>query len=67
MTIDQVKRMIRTQCAKAGGQGQWANQNRLSAAYVSDVLNGRREPAGKLLDALGLERVVTFRKMKSRE
>lgn len=28
----------------------------ISAAYLSDVLNDKREPGPKILDALGLER-----------
>jgi hypothetical protein len=34
----------------------------LSQAYLSDVLNGRRGIADKLADALGYERIVTFRR-----
>jgi hypothetical protein len=33
----------------------------MSAVYVSDVLAGKREPAGKMLAALGVERVVSYR------
>jgi lambda repressor-like predicted transcriptional regulator len=36
----------------------------VSPAYLSDVLNGNREPGPKIIDALGLERVVTYRKKK---
>jgi transcriptional regulator with XRE-family HTH domain len=33
----------------------------VSQQYVSDVLTGRREPAGKILEYLKLERVVFYR------
>lgn len=33
----------------------------LSTAFVNDVLNARREPSGKLLDWMGLERIVLYR------
>jgi hypothetical protein len=31
-------------------------------AYVNDVLNERREPGDKILEALGIERIVTYRR-----
>jgi hypothetical protein len=33
----------------------------VSAAFLGDVLHGRREPTGKILEYLGLERVVVYR------
>jgi hypothetical protein len=36
---------------------QWAG---LSPSYVGDVLRGNREPGQKILDALGLKRVVEY-------
>lgn len=48
----------------AGNNAAWAKQNGVSASYVSDVLAGRREPGKLILDALGLERVVTYRRKK---
>lgn len=44
-----------------GGQKAWAKINGLSAAYVSDVLNGRREPGETICKALGIERVISYR------
>lgn len=64
MTVDKVKILLKRACEKAGGQNRWAMLNDMSGVYVSDVLAGRREPAGKMLTALGLERVVTYRKVK---
>ena len=34
----------------------------LSKQYLCDVLRGRREPGPKILSALKLERVVTYRR-----
>lgn len=45
----------------AGLQLGFAQDNDLSAAYVNDVLRGRREPGQKILDALGIEKVVSYR------
>lgn len=33
----------------------------VSASFLSDVMHGRREPTGKVLKYLGLERVVVYR------
>ena len=43
----------------------WADKNSLSQAYVSDTLNGRREPGPKILRALGLVLEPNYRKVKS--
>lgn len=34
----------------------------ISEAYLHDLFNGRREPGPTVLDALGLERKVTYRR-----
>jgi hypothetical protein len=45
----------------AGLQAVFAQDNDLSAAYVNDVLRGRREPGRKILDAYGVERITVYR------
>lgn len=47
---------------KAGNQVSFARANDISTAYVNDVVRGRKEPGDKILSALGLERVITYRK-----
>jgi hypothetical protein len=44
----------------AGLQKGFADDNDLSAAYVNDVLRGRREPGKKMLDAVGVKKVVSY-------
>lgn len=44
-----------------GSQKAYAQAHKISEQYLSDVLNGRREPGQKILDALGIERVVVYR------
>ena len=61
MCIEDVIRLLGMACSAQGSQYQWATKHRLSPAYVSDVLNGRREPGEKMLSALGVERVVLYR------
>lgn len=36
----------------------------LSAQYLQDIKDGRREPGKKLLTALGMEKVVEYRAVK---
>jgi DNA-binding transcriptional regulator YdaS (Cro superfamily) len=61
-TIDPIAELSRAVQA-AGSQRRWAAQNGLSAPYVSDVLAGRRDPGAAVLSALGLERVVSYRRI----
>lgn len=49
---------------KEYSQKDLADQLGVSPAYLSDVINGRREAGEKMLAALGLEKVVSYRKRK---
>lgn len=63
-SADRVLHELRKACEAVGSQIAWANEHKVSAAYLSDVLNKRRDPGGSLLDALGYERVTLYRKRK---
>ena len=65
MTADDVRMVLRDECALVGGQGRWASAHSLSAQYVADVLAARRQPGMGILVALGLERVVTYRPLQT--
>ncbi len=62
MTLDEVLALLERKCREAGGQAAWARTAGVSAAYVSDVLNHRREPGRSILDPLGLEKVAGYRR-----
>ncbi len=62
MTETEVVDLLRRKVSEGGTVKAFAEANHMSVPYLSDVLNGNRGPAGKILDALGLERVVTYRK-----
>ena len=62
MDAQDVRLLLANQCQLAGSQKAWAEMNDLSSSYVCDVLMQRREPGDSILAALGLERVVTYRK-----
>lgn len=50
--------------AKYGTQAAAADALGVSPAYLSDLMQGKREPGPKVLHALGLEKVTTYRKAK---
>lgn len=64
MTTDDVRQLLRDKIAEAGTAKDWAHTAGVSSPYVSDVINGNREPGESILTALGLERVVTYRSIK---
>lgn len=61
MTGNTIKPSQALKQATGHSQAAWAKKHGLSPAYVSDVINGRRDPGKAILEALGLERVVTYR------
>lgn len=60
MTADDVRKILAAACDEAGSQRAWAKRHSLSAAYVNDVLLGRREPAEAICKALKIKRTVTY-------
>lgn len=60
MTAAEVRDLLREACIDAGSQRAWATEHGVSPVYVSDVLSGRREPGEKILDALGLRKIVSY-------
>ena len=61
MTLNEFIEYLRQRIAEHGTQEQYASALGVSGAYLSDVLRGNREPGQKLLDAVGFERVATYR------
>lgn len=59
--------LIREHVNKAGSQTAFAETHGLSKAYVSDTLNGRREPSKAILTAVGLTRSVGYIKQEPRK
>lgn len=62
----EVCRRLSAACKAAGGQRAFAEKYGMSAGYVCDVLNARREPGESILNALGLVRVVRYRARAAR-
>lgn len=56
---------LREACRVAGNQAAFAKLHGLTPAYVGDVIHGRRQLADKILRAIGIEKVVTYRPIDS--
>ena len=57
-----VRRLLQSEVNKAGGQRAYAEKIGVSPELVRLVLTGKREPAGKILVALNLVRLVAYKK-----
>jgi len=64
LQIDGLIKWIRRGIAREGGQIKYADKHEIDRAVMSLVLNKKREPSLEFIDALGLERVITYRKKK---
>lgn len=60
LSQDQVRKRLKAACEDAGSQAEWARRHGMSAAYLHDVINGRRGVGKAILGALGLRRVVQY-------
>lgn len=64
MTKDELIEHLRKLVKEEGSQRNLAKRLGVSAPFIGDVLLGKREPAPKMLKALGLRRVVTFERLE---
>lgn len=65
LTPTQLRSLIRAKITVLCNRRQkvLANAIGVSESFLSDVLRGHREPTGKILEYLGYERVVSYRKV----
>ena len=59
MTKDQLISKLK-EIIQGGSQRSCAQQLGISEAYLSDILSGKRDPGPKLLEPIGLIRVVSY-------
>ena len=64
LTLEQVRSELAKEVEEAGGVRAYARRRRLSAAYVSDMIRGRRDLGPGVLESLGLEKQVTVRYLR---
>lgn len=62
ITQDKILELIKTEVERAGSQVALAVSIGITPAYLSDILNGNRNPSTKLLRHLGYKRVMMYRK-----
>jgi hypothetical protein len=62
ITRDELIDLIRTAVKAAGSQRALARQWDVAPAYITDLLHGLRDPGPKVLEAMGYERIVVYRK-----
>jgi hypothetical protein len=60
-----IRGLIRDRCKTLGSQSVFADQVGVSAAYLSDMLLGKRGVSDTLAGAVGYEKFVAFRKIGS--
>jgi hypothetical protein len=64
MNANDVRKLLRAECKAMGGEKYFARKADVSVQLVYAIEIGTREPRGKVLDALGLEAVVVYRRKK---
>lgn len=55
-----IRDTLRKEAEKMGGQRPLAADIGISQQHLSNVLRGKAEPAGKVLEHLGMERIVIY-------
>ena len=60
MTRDELIELLQRKVQRAGTQAALAKELGITAAYLGDVLNGKRKPGPTLLNALGFCLVITY-------
>lgn len=61
LTEDEIMERLQAAITETGSQRSFADKHQISLQYINDVLRKRRKPGQKILDALGIERIVTYR------
>lgn len=62
----QVRRALKRECIRLGGQLQFADRHNFSEQYVCDVIAGNRSPAPRICRALGFVRITRYLRVRGR-
>lgn len=60
---DEVRARLKAMAAQLGSQKALAARAEISDAYLSDVINGRRDPTDAVCRVVGLKRKVVYEEM----
>ena len=63
-TEEQVRDLLRAAIERWSTQKAFAEHHGLSPQYITDVMKGRREPAARICQIVGIERTVVYRGSK---
>ena len=66
ITREEMTDLIRAAAQEAKSQRALAHKWGVSPSYITDLLQGLRDPGPTILDAMGYERVVFYRKKEKR-
>jgi hypothetical protein len=58
-----IRMLIRERCKAIGSQSAFADKVGVSAAYLSDMLLGKRGVSDGIASAIGYEKFIAFRKI----
>lgn len=64
LTNQAVVKMLSVHAERLQSQAELARLVGCSRAFINDILKGKREPSGKVLKFLGVERRVLYAKTK---
>jgi DNA-binding transcriptional regulator YdaS (Cro superfamily) len=67
LTEEDVRARLRAAIEAAGGQRKFAEEHGFTTSYVHDVIHGRRALAARILQALGIKRIVLYQEMEAEE
>lgn len=59
-TLDGLLSLLEAEVGRSGSRKEAAKKLGVSAQYLGDVLNNKREPGKKILDALKLRKVISY-------
>lgn len=59
-SADEVREMLRALVTRDRKQKDLAAEAGVSSAFISDILQGNRNPSGAALDLIGIERRVIY-------
>lgn len=62
MDATDVLELVKRGVEGAGSQKDFATAHGMSQGFLHDVLNGRRDLSDKVLEAVGVERIITYRR-----
>lgn len=60
--LQAMRKLLRREVARAGGQVAWAKQHGLHPSTINKVLNEQRLPGSRMLAALNLRKVIAYQR-----